>query len=207
MTSRYRSNVSRRRSRTRAADPLAIARLRAAEREKARDPSNWGLDREALRLAANAGVETRVDPVGRLMRARRQDVFDVFFTRGRLSQAALDAVRRLQADIALLHALAGGVAAYAERIDRPRADEYLPDARHQAGRRVSSALSLAGPANARLLLALCEADAVLGRAADWRALVERETGERLADAQGAILRAAGENLAGAFAILDRRPTS
>jgi hypothetical protein len=38
-------------------------------------------------------------------------------------------------------------------------------------------------------------------------MVERETGERLADAQGAILRAAGENLAGAFAILDRRRAS
>ncbi len=63
------------------------------------------------------------------------------------------------------------------------------------------------PVNARLLLAVCEADAALGRATDWRALVERETGERLADAQGAILRAAGENLAGAFAILDRRQTS
>jgi hypothetical protein len=48
--------MSRRRSRTRAADPTAIARQRAAEREKARDPANWGLDREALRLAANTGV-------------------------------------------------------------------------------------------------------------------------------------------------------
>ncbi len=196
--------MSRRRTRTRASDPLAIARLRAAEREKARDPANWGLDRDALRLAANAGVETRPDPSGRLMRARRQDAFDVFFNRGRLSRAALDAVRRLQADIALLHALAGGVAAYAEHSDRSRAGETFTDARHQAGRRVSAALSLAGPASARLLLALCEADAALGRGADWRALVERETGERLADAQGAILRAAGENLAGAFAILDRR---
>ena len=199
--------MSRRRRRTRAADPLAIARRHAAEREKARDPANWGLDRDALGLAANTGVETRVDPAGRLMRARRQDVFDVFFNRGRLSQAALNAVRRLQADIALLHALAGGVAAYAERVDRSLADENLPDARHQAGRRVSAALSLAGPANARLLLAVCEAEAALGRTADWRALVERETGERLADAQGAILRAAGENLAGAFAILYRRPVS
>lgn len=184
-----------------------MARQRAAEREKARDPSNWGLDREALRLAANTGVEKRVDPAGRLLRARRQDVFDVFFSRGRLSQAALDAVRRLQADIALMHTHAGGVAAYAERIDRSRADEDFPDARHRAGRRVSAALSLAGPANGRLLLAMCEAEAALGRVADWRALVERETGERLADAQGAILRSAGENLAGAFAILDRRRAS
>jgi hypothetical protein len=36
-------------------------------------------------------------------------------------------------------------------------------------------------------------------------VVERESGERLADAQGAVLRAACENLAGAYAALDRGP--
>jgi hypothetical protein len=196
--------VSRRRARIRPTDPLAIALQRAAEREQARDPANWGLDREALRLAANADVDMRAEPAGRLMHARRQDVFDLFFARGRLSKGAVDAVRRLQADIALLHAVAGGVAAYAERIDRSKSDEGLADARHLASRRIAAALSLAGPVNARLLGALCEADAALGRSANWRSLVERETGERLADAQGAILRAACENLAGAFAILDCR---
>jgi hypothetical protein len=45
---------------------------------------------------------------------------------------------------------------------------------------------------------------VEGRAEDWRAVVERETGERLADAQGAALRAACENLAGAYRLLDGR---
>ncbi|HEY1448242.1 MAG TPA: hypothetical protein VGF33_06870 [Caulobacteraceae bacterium] len=183
---------------------MASARLRAAERERARDPASWGLDRQALRLAVNADVEARVDPGGRVTRARRQDVFDLFFARGRLSQAALDAVRRLQGDVATLHAMAGGVGAYAERIDQTRRGDQSTDARHRAGRRIEAALALAGPANARLLLALCESDAALGRNANWRTLVERETGERLADAQGAILRAACDNLAEALAILHRR---
>ncbi|MDQ2861043.1 MAG: hypothetical protein M3T55_10045, partial [Pseudomonadota bacterium] len=44
---------------------------------------------------------------------------------------------------------------------------------------------------------------VLGRTADWRAVVARESAERLPDAQGAVLRAACENLAGAYAAMDR----
>ena len=61
----------------------------------------------------------------------------------------------------------------------------------------------AGAVSARLLVALCEPDVVLGRAADWRAVVERESGETLADAQGAILRMACENLAAAYGMADR----
>lgn len=196
--------MTRRRAKSRPADPMASARLRAAERERAREPAAWGVDRHALRLAANADVEARADTAGRVTRARRQDVFDLFFARGRLSRAALDAVRRLQSDVAILHAQAGGVSAYAERIDQSRRDCGSTDARHRAGRRIEAALALAGPANARLLLALCESGAALGREANWRTLVERETGERLADAQGAVLRVACDNLAEALAILHRR---
>lgn len=190
--------MSRRRPKPRPANPLAIARARAAERQLARDPANWGVDRDALTLATNTEVEVRPDKAGQTLRARRCDVFDLFFARGRLSQAALDAVVQL-------HASGGGVSAYAERIDCARDGADLTEARCGAGRRIAAALSFAGPVSARLLLAVCEFDAALGRCADWRAVVQRETGERLADAQGAILRAACENLAGAFAIMDRRP--
>jgi hypothetical protein len=196
--------MGRRRIRAAPADPLAMARLRAAERTQSREPANWGLDREALLLPANAEIETRADAAGRTVRACRLDVFDLLFTRGRLSQGALDAVRRLQADLASLHAQAGGVAAYAERIDRGRSDCSLDERRLRAGRRIATVLARTGQASARLLAALCEAGAALGQGGDWRDLVQRETGERLADAQGAVLRAACENLAEAYAILDRR---
>ena len=196
--------MGRRRARSHPADPLAIARRRAAERAQSAEPATWGLDCEAIRLAANADIETRADAAGRTVRARRQDVFDLFFARGRLSQGALDAIRRLQADVAALHAHAGGVAAYAERIDRSSTDRGLDERGLRAGRRTARVLALTGQASARLLAVLCEAGAALGRGGDWRGLVQRETGEHLADGQGAVLRAACENLAAAYAILDRR---
>jgi hypothetical protein len=182
--------------RAKPADPLALARLRAAEREAARDPAAWGVNREALALTANADVEAGA----RERRVRRQDVFDRLLTAG----PSLDAIRRLQRDIAALHALAGGVACYAERIDNRSTGEAGADLRHRAAERARGVLELTGAASARLLLALCEADVALGRPAEWRALVERESGERLADAQGAVLRAACENLAGAYVVADRR---
>ncbi|HEY2480761.1 MAG TPA: hypothetical protein VGI30_01020 [Caulobacteraceae bacterium] len=183
---------------------MAIAHRRAAERTQSRDPATWGVDRQSLRLAANAEVETRADGAGRTTRARRLDAFDLFFARGRLTQGALDAVRRLQADVASLHAQGGGVAAYAERVDRSRSEAGLDERRLRAGGRIAEVLALTGQASARLLALLCEAGAALRQGGDWRDLVERETGERLADAQGAVLRAACENLAAAYAILDRR---
>jgi hypothetical protein len=183
-----------RRRKTKPADPLALALRRAAER----DPANWGIDRDALALPANAEVEAKPE-AGRGLRARRRDVFDRL-----VNGPALAAVRRLQRDLAVAHALAGGVAAYAERIDRgPDGDPAL-DARLRAGDRARRAFAMSGMASARLLKAICEGEAALGRPAEWRAVVERETGERLADAQGAVLRAACENLAAAYAVLDRQ---
>jgi hypothetical protein len=182
-----------RRRKAKPADPLELARRRA----EARDPACWGLDRVALALPANADVEAAPEP-GRGVRARRRDVFDRL-----VAGPALEAVRRLQRDMTIAHALAGGVAAYAERIDRGPDDDGGLDQRLRAGQRVRRAFMLTGPASARLLKALCEGDAAIP--ADWRAVVERESGERLADAQGAVLRAACENLAGAYAALDRGP--
>ncbi len=195
--------MARKRSKARPSDPIEIARRRAAERERARDPAAWGLDPAALALAANAAVETRADLAGRVARARRADVFDLFRARGRLGQGALDAVRRLQDDLAVLHRTLSAGGGFAPRVDRSRDPADFTDIRRRAGARIEAALGLAGPASARLLRALAEADVVLGRPADWRAVVARETGERLPDAQGAILRAACENLAGAYAVLDR----
>jgi len=195
--------MSRPRKASRPADPVEIARRRAAERTRALDPATWGLDPEALTLAANADVAVRPDAAGRPVRARRQDVFDLLVARGRLGADALTAVRRLQDDIACLHRTAVGGVDYAPRVDKSRDPGAFGEARRRAGARIEAVLALAGPASARLLGALCEPDVVLGRAADWRAVVTRETGETLPDAQGALLRMACENLAGAYAMLDR----
>lgn len=195
--------MTRKRRLSRPADPAEIARRRAAERIREVGAAESGLDRGILALAVNADVETRSDVAGRLVRARRQDVFDLLRARGRLSPAALDAVRRLQDDIACLHRTQTGGVSYAPRVDRSVDPQAFSDARRRAGARIEAALARAGSVSARLLAALCEPEVVLGRAADWRAVVERETGETLADAQGAILRMACENLAGAYGMTDR----
>ncbi len=196
--------MARRRRTARPADPAEIARRRLAERQAAHDPANWGLEAATLRLAANANVEARPGPGGKLLRARRLDIFDLSVARGRMSQAALDAVRRLQADVAALHRTLVGGGDLAPRVDRSRRADAFAGVRLAAGERIAAVLALAGPASARLLSALVEAEVVLGQPAGWRTVVADVSGERLADAQGAVLRAACENLAGAYAHLDRQ---
>ncbi len=195
--------VPRRRKIVRPADPAEIARRRAEARARDRDPAQWGIDGQAMALSANAAVVTEARPGGGVARARRQDVFDLFLARGKLSHGAYDAVRRLQDDIAVLHRTIVGGGDLAPRVDRSRNPQGFSEVRHRAGLRIEAALGLAGPASARLLSALCEPDIIHGRGADWRDVVARETTERLPDAQGAILRVACENLAGAYAVVDR----
>jgi hypothetical protein len=123
--------------------------------------------------------------------------------RGRLGAKALEAVRRLQEDIARLHRTGMGGVRYEPRVDQSISPQGYSDSRLRAGARIERVLRLAGPASARLLAALCEPALVAGRAEDWREVVRRETGEGLADAQGALLRMACDNLAGAYEIVDR----
>jgi hypothetical protein len=185
------------------ASPEAIARLRAEARAAAANPATWGVDAKALRLPAQANVATRIGPRGEVTRAHRRDIFDRLQARGALSEAAVATVRRLQKDMAQLHRTGLGVRDFAPRVDAQAEPGAFAEARLRAGQRVRAALDLAGPVSARLLRSLCEAPAILGQSLDWRTVVEIETGERLPDAQGAALRAATENLAGAYRLIDR----
>ena len=97
-----------------------------------------------------------------------------------------------------------GGGALAPKIDRSRRPDPFASARIAAGERIAAALALTGAASARVLSALVEADVVLGRPGHWRQVVEAISGEKLADAQGAVLRSACENLAGAYALIDRQ---
>ena len=196
--------VSRTRRSIRPSDPMELARKRAAERTRATLPAEWGIDKSKLALTMNADVEVKMDLAGRVARARRLDVFDTLSARGRLSPEALSAVRRLQNDVAVLHRTLSGGVDFAPRVDRSINPDAFTDGRRLAGGRIQAVLALAGPATARLLAALCEPELVGGAPADWRAIVARETGETLPDAQGALLRMACENLAGAYGVLARQ---
>ena len=184
-------------------NPEAAAMRRAQARLEAADPSRWGMEAKALRLAANQDIDARLGPRGEVARARRQDVWDRLQARGAISAPAHAAIRRLQDDLAGLHRTGLGARDFAPRVDGRADPRAFSDARLRAGQRVRAALDLAGPASAGLLRALCEAQATLGVSLDWRAVVQDQTGERLADAQAAALRAAAENLAGAYGIVDR----
>jgi hypothetical protein len=199
-------SVARRASRP--SSPAEIARRRALAKAKSvgpesEAPETWGVDARALRLPANADIDARRGAGGRVVRARRQDVFDMLAARGRLGPQALAAVRRLEEDIAALHRTIAGSRDFAPRVDGKADPEAFSEARLRAGERIRWALDLAGSASGRLLMALCEPQTALGAGLDWRAVVERETGERLADAQGAVVRLACDNLAGAYQRLDR----
>jgi hypothetical protein len=194
--------MARRRKSHGPATPAEIARRRLEAREATRvdeaQPDAGGVDRGSLALAVNAAVRVETDHAGRITRARRQDVFDLFQARGKLGPDAYQAVRRLQDDIAILHHVVSGGGDIAPRVDRSRTTDGFSDVRLAAGERIDAVLTRSGPASARLLVALCEPAVIAGRGSDWREVVARLTGERLPDAQGAILRVACENLAGAY---------
>ncbi len=185
------------------------AQARSAATRDAADADAGGIQRGALALAVNVEVSVETDRAGRITRARRQDVFDLFQARGKLTPDAYQAVRRLQNDIAILHRVISGGGDIAPRVDRSVSPESFNDARLAAGARITAVLERAGSASARLLVGLCEPAVIEGRGADWREVVARITGERLPDAQGAILRVACENLAGAYvaARAARRPAT
>jgi hypothetical protein len=195
--------MARRRKTHGPATPVDIARRRQEARDAAlavdHEADTGGITPGALALAVNAAVRVETDHVGRVTRARRQDVFDLFQSRGKLGSDAYQAVRRLQDDIAILHRVAMGGGDIAPRVDRSRTIDGFSDTRLAAGERIDAVLTRSGAASSRLLVALCEPAVISGRGADWRDVVTRITGERLPDAQGAILRVACENLAGAYA--------
>jgi hypothetical protein len=194
--------MARRRKTRGPATPADIARRRVEAREAVlsddAQSDAGGITKGALALSVNAAIRVETDPAGRITRARRQDVFDLFQARGKLGADAYQAVRRLQDDIAILHRVVSGGGDITPRVDRSRSADGFSDARLDAGARIEAVLSRAGPASAALLVALCEPAVIAGRGGDWREVVARVAGERLPDAQGAILRVACENLAGAY---------
>ncbi len=200
MQGSWPSRMPRHRKTHRPADPAEIMRRRVEARlqAQAREPEVPAIDPAALALPSNAAVRVVTDHLGRVTCARRQDVFDLFLARGKLGPDAYQAVRRLQDDIAILHRVVSGGGDITPRVDRSRTADGFSDVRLAAGARIEAVLGHAGSSSAALLAALCEPAVIAGRGTDWREVVTRVTGERLPDAQGAILRVACENLAGAY---------
>lgn len=185
-------------------DPAEAAR-KAAERERLtrRTPSEWGVNRDALTMERNADVQVIAPTRTKVSRVTRFDCFALLRSRGSLDEAQVGAVRRLESDIAIRFRVEGG----GERVQVDCAGEAEGYSRRavDAANRISDVLALSGAQSARLLLALCEPQVREGQPVNnWRATVQRVTGEAFPHGQVALVRAACENLREAWTAYDNR---
>lgn len=206
--------MSRRQGRAGPSDPLEIlhrrvqeraARLEAAgdaahaEKLRARNPGEWGVSAEIVRLDTSNDtddnfVELARDIRGQLVAAKRSDAFDLLHSGGGLSDEQHRASRRLFRDMAL----AAGVRDYQDwlrdHIDGGLGDPGAPtQVMIDASRRVNVALSRVGPVSAKILRGLNE-PMIAGEVRPWRAIVQRLSGEKDRNAQAALVRQACEGL-------------
>lgn len=182
-------------------------------------PSEWGVNDEALKLAANADIDTRQDRDVEGKRRVRYDVFALMYFRGSvtketlgkcLSTPAYDAVRRLQLDMAILHHTQGAADAIrASGVGQTGAlalvTENFGITRVLAGERVECALAAMTPWCGRLIRELCEIEAIRGQTPNWQAIVVRHTGERRHLAKYDHVRTAANDLAESYRRIDNEP--
>lgn len=191
-------------------DPAELARTR-------RNPASWGANDEALKLKANADVAVQEawgeGGAAAIKRRVRYDVFALLFfaTHGqRLGEASYLAVRRLQADIAVLHRTQGaGDAIRATGNGATGAMAMVVEdfsiTRIAAGDRINVVQAGMEPWAAKLLTELCEAEAIRGQTPNWHAIVSRHTGEMDRAERGRLVRRACDDLAESYRRIDNEP--
>lgn len=188
-------------------------------------PKDWGgIDPAAMGMPSNSDVTADRDFSGRVSRAMRYDVFSLLFytPQSRLAPTSYDAVRRLQADMAILHRTQGAM-----DVQRTTGSgqtgalavvtEDFSITRVLAGKRVEQALHgwhrpgdgmwVAGmePWAARLIRDLCEPEIINGQRQNWHAVVTRHTGEMDRHERGKIVRTACDDLAESYRRIDNEP--
>ena len=194
-------------------DPAAIERKRLEARRK--EFESVDLQPDAATLPQNEAVKvdpvTRPDPAaqvtGNELRAQRQDVFTRLYQRDGLTNAQLEAARRLERDMAERAGEAGGTGALGTRVDCARSIP-VSDRSLAAAERVDAALARIGRRDADLLCELIEPRRVHTSEADrWRVVVRLITGNRDRDGQADAVRTAAEALAKAYRVIDHQPRS
>lgn len=195
-------------------DPAEQARKRAEEMGKAAyvearrkaDPTRWGVNRDAMQLAANADVQIVAADRTRVERARRFDVFALLHARASDDRPfPLAPVRRLQEAMAVLHKTTGEQSY--DRVDNGRstAVSAMSAARLEAGEEIRFVFGAIGPAYERLMVELCEPEFVEGRRVDWRGVVQRIFGETNAVGQGTVVWMVAGRVAEAYTAFDNEP--
>jgi hypothetical protein len=195
--------MSRHRGRKGPSDPQAILAANALKRGQARQaqrqvdktPELWGVSAEILQLPSHAEVDL-VANRGRIVQARRCDPFDLLHSAGGLTDDQHRAARRLMRDWCIAAGVRDQERPELGKIDGGSADpQQINQAMIDADGRRAKALKAIGGVNGRLM------SAVIGRMVDelaqvfvWRAVVEKVTGERDRNVQGALMRQACESL-------------
>lgn len=183
-------------------DPAEAARIEAETR---RTPARWGANDSALRLDANADVRVEEETRTRTRRISRYDCFGILNSRGALaddqdtSLARLAAVRRLEEKLAERMRLEGLAAVIGGGKSIPVSDKSLA-----AAQCLEDIERRTGLLSYGLIVALVEPSVKDGQPVNnWRAVVERKTGEYRHTAQANLVRAASQNLLDAWQAYDK----
>lgn len=173
---------------------MARRRKPSAPRDVSLSPEERASNRmETARLKAQ-GAEVMNDTAGRIIRARRIDVFQLLLERNALPQESFDAVRDYEADVAT----AMGFNTPERRPDHIRGTvegapgQNVTQAMIEASKRVQWVRDGMTTRDMRLLAALLhENDANVGR---WRGTVQSITGETRDEAHSTAIRCMAANL-------------
>lgn len=158
---------------------------------------------EIDRLVAQPDVEVIVDPAKRIIRAQRMDFASLLLRRSAISETAFNAYRDTQE----LHAKASGANMGGGNMDRVDSStqgapgQNITTAMIDARAKLDWLFAQIGNRDARLIRALIEGEPDgngPGGCGQWHITVERVTGEKNADAHGALVRSACEGLAEAL---------
>lgn len=179
-------------------DPAEAAR-QALERDRytRNTPSEWGVNEDAISTQDDIHSEgaTRT----RVRRLQRYDVFHLLHARGSLSDASLEAIRRLQSDIATQHHVDGEGAA-TTRTDGATSNREFRAI--DAGNRVRDVLARIDPHDQLLLTALIIPQIVHGERVNWKAVVKTWRGHDDRALQVKAVKVATEALTTAYQTID-----
>jgi hypothetical protein len=173
--------------------PEQIAAEKAAIRR--RDFEAAELPASAANLISSEPIEVRREGQKNVLTARRADVFDVL--KPNMAPGAYDAARRLELDYRIRAGEAEGGSG-GERVDCTMG--RTTDLMLAAGERIDEVNGRL-PLRDKLVLSSLIAPQI---DANWRASIQRLTGETNPHAQGAVVRGACLNLRDAYASMERR---
>lgn len=190
------------------ASPEKIAAIaaerRLAEKVADRNPEAWGANVEAMAMPANASVAVTMDRARAktVQTAKRMDAFSALATG--MPQASYFAALRLQVDITIRKGEQDRGRNF-NRVDCESPTDRT-DAMIAAARRIEAVFARIGGHTQWLLTELASPSEVTRlQHQNWREIVAYITGETNPMAQGATVKHACQDLALAYAEMDREP--